>query len=144
MRVLFSGSSSFWVTREAVVLARELGAAWASVDLMPIRGEPDCWIEEGDDREEMYSLSHLVPRHDPMLLSLYERMGDAMVPFGRVHVSDVPDDLVYSVSSYSGEWIDEVHRMWTVQEPDGVQSETVYCYSKETTFEELFRRYGQT
>jgi hypothetical protein len=143
MRVLFSASCDLWLTREAVLLARELGATWASVEHMPVRGEPDCWIDESDDREETYSLPSHLPRHDPVLGAVFDRIGAALSP-DRVVVADIPDDVVYSVSSYNSESIAEVHRVWHTHAPEGSLSETVYCFSKDSTFEELRRRYSLT
>lgn len=142
MRVVFSGSCSLWLTREAVLLARELGAAWATCKHIPILGEENCWLK-GRTRDETYGLPSLVPRHDPVLLALHERLGAAMSD-DPVFVADVPDEVVYSVSSYNNEDIVEVHRMWNHYAPEGAMSETVYCFSKDTTFEELQRRYGRT
>lgn len=78
-----------------------------------------------------------------MLIALHDRLGEAMSPCG-VHVANVPDDVTYSVSSYNAEWIAEVHRTWSVHETDGTVSETVYCFSLDSTFEELMQRYGRS
>jgi hypothetical protein len=140
MRVLFSGTSCFWLSRDAVLLARELGAAWATPEHIPVRGEEGCWID--DDRDEEYSFPDLVPRHDPVLLELHARLGDAMSTGARVLVAEIPDDVTYSISSYNSEWIAEVHRIWGAEYLEGVLSQTVYCFSKNSTYEELQQRYN--
>jgi hypothetical protein len=143
MRVVFSTSCSLWLTREAVLLARELGAAWASLEFIPVLGEEGCWLDELNPREEEgYSLPSRLPRHDPVLVALFDRLGSAMAP-DRAVCLEIPDDVIYSVKSYNSEWIDEVHRIWSVNSPEGASSDSVdFCFSKDSTFEELERRYG--
>lgn len=143
MRVVFSASCTLWLTRGAVLLARELGAAWASPEHIPVLGEDGCWLDGRSPHEtEGYPLPSLLPRHDPVLVALFDRLGGAMSP-QRALCVEIPDDVVYSVSSHTSEWIDEVHRVWSVHSPEGVPSEpTCYSFSKDSTFEELMRRYG--
>lgn len=121
MRLLLSHSCSFWMSREAVLRARELGAAWASIEEMPVKGEEGCWLNERD-REEHYSLDHLVPRNDEVLLQVFDELGGARMngdeDYGDIYEVHVPDDLHYFVGSYLGEWIAEAHRTWSA-ESDG-------------------------
>lgn len=123
MRLLLSPSCSFWMSRVAVLRARELGAAWASVEEMPVKGEPDCWLDDFDHIQGGYSLSHLVPRNDPILLQVFDELGgDKMSydPDEGIYSVNVPDDLRYFVGSYISEWIAEAHRVWNLNySPDG-------------------------
>lgn len=122
MRVLISGSSSFWLSREAVLLARELGAAWATPDLMPIKGEENCWIHgRREDYEEGYSIPNELPRHDPLLLEVFDRLGREATggPMCRIHEVWIPDDVTYFISSYCAEWVAEQHRVWDARDPEG-------------------------
>jgi hypothetical protein len=155
MRVLISSSSSFWLSREAVLRARELGALWALPDEMPLLGEeehhqfgPD-WRDfvhggssearpwHGDEEEFLrwedcqYSLPDEVPRHDPILLRVFDEMGgEAMegsmrerpddVPSeyrDRIECVEVPDDVTYFIGSYLAEWVAEQHRVWSTDDP---------------------------
>jgi hypothetical protein len=130
MRVLISSCSSFWISPEAVLLARSLGAEWAKTIAL--------WEEEGflgdtqkpDDieitdqewrkHEEYYSLPDAVPRHDPHLLAVFQELGgERMAGFrdqDRIEVVEVPDDIEYSIHSYCGEWVEERHRCWDAQQ----------------------------
>lgn len=107
-----------WISRQAVLRARELDALWAFPDYIAIKGEPDCWCE--DDRDEMYSLPDGVPRHDPVLLQVYDELGGENIagfPGERFCDIEIPDDVTYYVASYIGEWIAEDHRQWYCDGP---------------------------
>lgn len=115
MRALISSCSSFWLSREAVLRARELGASWASAEHMPVLGEPGCWLERSPRRDEGYSLPDGLPRHDPLLLQVYDELGgSSMSGFEgeTVECVEIPDDVTYFVDSYCSEWISEQHRTW--------------------------------
>jgi len=122
MRVLISSVCNFWLTREAVERARELDAAWASPDHTALVGEPQHFSygsDEGDGEwENRYGLSPSIPRHDPVLLQLYDELGNGMSPDHEVECLTIPDDVTYFVGSYCAEWISEQHREWGAgQEP---------------------------
>ena len=115
MRVLISSCSSFWLSREAVLRARELDAVWAFTDQIAIKGEPDCWLTDERDHDELYSLPDQLPRHDPILLQVFDELGgDAMAGWDgeKIECVTVPDDLTYYIGSYIGEWVAEQHRVW--------------------------------
>ena len=124
MRVLVSSICNFWISRKAVERARELDAAWAFPDHTPLVGEPEHFAAEDDDEErweDVYSLPDTVPRHDPVLLQLYDELGQEMVGGdkvdGEVRCLEIPDDVTYYVGSYIGEWIAEQHREWFPDSP---------------------------
>ena len=137
MRVLISSCSSFWLSREAVVRARELDALWAFPDQIAIKGEPECWM--GDkDRDEMYSLPSEVPRHDPVLLQVFDELGGENMggwKGDKITSLDVPDDLTYYVGSYTGEWIAEQHREWFAHsDSEGGMAGGIYAFSKDSKY----------
>jgi len=150
MRVLFSSSCSMTLSRRAVERARELDAPWAFPDHMPLLGEkehptwgPD-WGEfvhgpssdgfhwHGDEEVFLqlhdcwYSLPVEVPRHDPVLLQVYDELGGVEMEGSvedyaddcpedekeRILCVEIPDDVTYYVAAYVGEWIAEQHRVW--------------------------------
>ena len=128
MRVLISSCSSFWLSREAVLRARELDASWAFPDHIAIKGEPDCWCAE--DRDELYTLPDQLPRHDPILLQVFDDLGpEDMAGFHgeRINCVEVPDDLTYYIGSYLGEWVAEQHRIW--HEDIGIEGKPAGEYS---------------
>jgi len=172
MRVLISSVCSFWLSRQAVLRARELGAAWAVPEEIALLGEeqhhefgPD-WrdlvrSEEGrysrfhGDEEEFlrwedchYNLPSEVPRHDPVLLQVFDEMGgEAMEGSMREHPDDppeyedriecveVPDDVTYSIESYLGEWVAERHRVWSTDDgPEGHLPGWQY-FTKDSTYQ---------
>lgn len=136
MRVLISSCSSFWLSRAAVLRARELDASWAFPDHMAIKGEPECWCE--GDPEELYSLPSEVPRHDPVLLQVYDELGpDAMAGYPNEQICEVhvPDDVTYYVASYIGEWIAEEHRQWSRHGSyEGESAGAPYTFTKDSKF----------
>lgn len=115
MRVLISSTCSFRITRAAVLRARELGADWASVSYMPIAAE----LRETEEGEEIAHLidddynylHHRVPRHDKILLQVFNELGSDISKDG-VSLIEIPDDVEYYVESYFREWIAESHRTW--------------------------------
>jgi hypothetical protein len=118
MRVLISSVSSFWLSREAVLRARELDAAWAFPDHLSVLGEPECHIDE-EDRPEGYMIPSGLPRHDPLLLRVFDEIGGRRMSGwddATVECVEIPDDVVYYVDSYCAEWISEQHRQWGVHE----------------------------
>jgi len=137
MRVLISSSCSFWISREAVLRARELDASWAFPDHITIKGEEGCWLNDDKyEREEHYSLDHLVPRHDPILLQVFEELGSRMCgeDGDEIHAIEIPDDVEYFVGSYLGEWIAEAHRMWT---DDGESSGGGPVFTRDSKFSDF-------
>jgi hypothetical protein len=115
MRVLISSSCSFALSREAVLRARELDASWSFPDHITVKGEEGCWLNDDKyERGEYYYLDHLVPRHDPVLLQLFDELGQKMSGQDyEVHALEIPDDVEYFVGSYLAEWIAEAHRTWS-------------------------------
>jgi len=118
MRVLISTSTSFWISRRAVERARELDAAWAFPDHTPLVGEPQHHShgeEDEDSWEDLYSLPAELPRHDPVLLQVFDELGGIEMcgwDGDRIVCIEVPDDLTYYIGSYTGEWVAEQHRQW--------------------------------
>jgi len=150
MRVLFSTISSMYLSRAAVERARELDAQWAFPDHMPLLGEkehhtwgPDWQIhvhaeanENGhwhgdeelflEENDTYYNLPNEVPRHDPILLQVFDEIGGVAMEgsvveyapgtpddeMDRILCVEIPDDVTYYVGSYVGEWIAEQHRVW--------------------------------
>lgn len=116
MRVLVSSVSSFWLSREAVLRARELDAPWAVPDHVPVLGETGCWLDGSLETREMYPLPSDVPRHDPVLLQVFDELGgERMAGYSNstVECLDVPDDVTYFINSYVSEWVAEEHRTWS-------------------------------
>ena len=171
MRVLISSSSSFWLSREAVLRARELDAAWAFPDVIALVGEkehhsfgPD-WRElvhgaskkfhwHGDEEEFLrwedchYSLPCEVPRHDPILLQVFDEMGGEAMEGStkeesedlppehrdRIECIEVPDDVTYHIGSYCAEWVAEQHRVWESDaDPEGRPAGT-FCFDKDSKY----------
>lgn len=126
MRVLISSCSGFWISREAIKLARHLEAPWAfDIKLWEEEGflghrevpdTVDVTEEEWRKHEEHYSLPDEVPRHDPHLVAVFlELGGKRMAGFDdndEILEVEVPDDITYSIHSYTGEWVEEKHRRW--------------------------------
>lgn len=119
MRVLISDSPTFWVSYKAIVRARELGALWAMVEHTPLIDEPEhhgyqdpeVMYADGD----RYDLPNGVPRHDPVLLQVFDELGweeMAGVDKDPIHCVLVPDDVTYTIASYTREWVEEQHRCW--------------------------------
>ena len=146
MRVLISSCSSFWISHEAITLARSLGALWATeVALWGEEGflgemkNPDS-IERTDqewrEHEEHYCLPDEVPRHDPHLLQVFQELGGKrMAGFNdddEIEVVEVPDDIEYSIHSYCGEWVEERHRRWDAQQ--GEQDDSWQYFTKESVY----------
>jgi len=132
MRVLISTSCSFALSRKAVLRARELGAAWAKVDYMRLPEEHDPPSHCGDDEERFkkwqeqhgrygFYLHHDVPRHDPILLQVFDELGaeGMTIEHEKIHEVKIPDDVTYFVGSYIAEWISEQHRTWGISEGAG-------------------------
>lgn len=119
MRVLISSVSSFWLSREAVLRARELDAKWAFPDYIGLLGEPECVLDEGD-RPEGYSLPTGLPRHDSVLLRVFDELGGQRMSGweedATIDCVETPDDVSYYVDSYCAEWISEQHRQWGIHD----------------------------
>jgi hypothetical protein len=119
MRVLLSLTCNFSLSRAAVLRARELGAGWAQPEFLALYGEPEHVYFESTDPldvdDGIHYLPDTVPRHDPILLQLFDEMGSAMSSYEDYAVAtvEVPDDVVYSVHSYTAEWVSEQHRCWS-------------------------------
>jgi hypothetical protein len=140
MRVLISSSCSFWLSREAVLRARELDASWAFPDHIAIKGEEGSWLnDEKYQREEQYSLDHRVPRHDPILLQVFDELGQRMSADegSEIKCVEVPDDLEYFVGSYLGEWIAEAHRTWTADTGLSGESGGGPVFTKDSKFSDF-------
>ena len=127
MRVLISQTGSFRLSREALLRARELGAEWATTEHMPLVEEPGHYAYGASSQETQlakdigYSLSSLVPRHDPVLLQVFDELGPQRMTGqnfeidGGMEVALVPDDVTYFIGSYIAEWVAEAHRTWSEQ-----------------------------
>jgi hypothetical protein len=82
---------------------------------MPVQGEPDCQLNDPEAEENFgYPLSYGLPRHDPLLLAVFDRLGDAMSGEhgGQIFEVEVPDDVTYFIGSHCQEWVAEQHRLW--------------------------------
>jgi hypothetical protein len=135
MHVLISSTCSFWISREAVLRARELDASWAFPDHIKLKGEPGSFLNERD-RDEHYSLDHRVPRHDPVLLQVFDELGSKMSGWlgEEIHCVEVPDDVSYFVGSYIAEWIAEAHRTWS---EDGEHRGGYPVFTKDSKFSDF-------
>jgi len=148
MRVLLSCDFSFYLSRKAVLRARELGAVWASEKYCPLVELPETWPEALEDRYEIwrnnrYRLNELVPRHDPILLQIFDELGAEMEPppedgdldgFPKpdereIRALEIPEDVRYAIHSYLGEWIAEAHRVWDWEGETRVQGPVFDKYS---------------
>jgi len=140
MRVLISSSCSFWISREAVLRARELDASWAFPDHIQIKGEEGCWLNDREHaEEEYYSLDQRVPRHDPLLLQVFDELGPKMNGYDGYEINciEVPDDLAYFVGSYLGEWIAEAHQTWSEHTGSEGQSGGAPVFTKDSQFSDF-------
>ena len=128
MRVLISSTSSFWISKEAIELARRFEAPWAfDIKLweedgyLGHREKPEnspMTDEEWRKFDEQYSLPDEVPRHDPHLLQVFDEIGGQRMSGwsdddDHISAVEVPDDIEYSIHSYCGEWVEEKHRTWS-------------------------------
>jgi hypothetical protein len=110
MRVLIHpGFGGFGITDAAVKRMRELGSEWAKRqtckgERYPESDQINDWCENHlwPDQEEL-------PRNDPILLRVYDEMGDQA---GReLMVVKIPDDVEFVVEEYDGaETVEEAHR----------------------------------
>lgn len=134
MRVLISCNPSLSITRAAILRARELGADWASISYMPIAEELKDTEEDNEIRyliDDYNYLHHRVPRHDKILLQVFDELGSDISKDG-VYLIEIPDDVEYYVESYVREWIAESHRTWDV---DGLSGEMrLDSFTKDSIF----------
>lgn len=56
-----------------------------------------------------------IPRDDPILIQLFEEMGDAANGFAAdMKIVEIPDGVDWEIEEYDGnEWVAEVHRTWS-------------------------------
>lgn len=56
-----------------------------------------------------------IPRDDPRLIEVVERLGDdASGKFGKLKVVEIPDDVDWIIEEYDGfEHVAEAHRTWS-------------------------------
>jgi len=141
MRVLISSSTSFYLSKNAILRARELDALWAFPDHSPLVGEPQHYTSESPDPpdrwDHSYFLPDSVPRHDPILLQVFDEMGDEMAPeeWGTIQCVEVPDDVTYYIGSYLGEWVAEQHRVWHRDSGiEGCSAGEFSVFTKDSTF----------
>jgi hypothetical protein len=98
---------------------------------MPVKGEEGCWLNDlRDGREEGYSISSELPRHDPLLLEVFDRLGGDATggPLCCVHEVWIPDDVTYFISSYCAEWVAEQHRVWDARDSEGHLAGSSACH----------------
>jgi len=145
MRVLISHDCVLWLSRKAILRARELGADWASTEHMPLVDEPNHYAY-GDEKKTQhredsgYSLLSTLPRHDPTLLQVFDELGsEGMVSEEHtgVAVVEVPDDVEYFIDSYVGEWVAEAHRTWTDQTPEEGHPGGSPVFTKDSKFSDF-------
>jgi len=134
MRVLISSVSSFYISREGVLLAREKGARWAvGIALWEESGflgdvenlSPSMTDAEWRSYEEKYSLPDEVPRHDSHLLAVFDEIGSTRLSGwdeGRINEVELPNDIEYSIHSYCAEWVEERHRRWDAEQGEHLDS----------------------
>ena len=146
MRVLISTCSSFWLSRKAVERARELDALWAFPDHTPLANEPEhhSYGEDEDEEDETYTLPCEVPRHDPQLLQVFDEIGGTEMcgwDGDEIVCLEIPDDVIYYVNSYCGEWVAEQHRVWGQDDDVGVEGRPAgtpyYTFTKDSVFQPL-------
>ena len=119
MRVLVSTDAYLRLSRKAVERARVLGAAWASPGFTPLVGEPEHFAghlpRDIALYEDIYDLPNEVPRHDPVLLQVFDELAELMVAGDEAaSCLTVPDDVTYYVSDDGWpEHIVEEHRTWS-------------------------------
>lgn len=161
MRVLISSWCFLELSRKAVLRARELGAAWARPDEIALLGEKEHhygedWeshlaekgstpekIEYRRKHEEEYKVPSMLPRHDPILLQVFDELGQEMAPpddsyreEDLIRCVEVPDDITYHIGEYICEWVAEQHRQWSGDTGFDGDLATAWCYAftKETTY----------
>ena len=56
-----------------------------------------------------------IPRDDPILIQLFEEMGDAANGFAAdMKIVEIPDGVDWEIEEYDGnEWVAEKHRTWS-------------------------------
>ena len=140
MRVLLSNSCSFWLSREAVLRARELDASWAFPDHIKIKGEEGSYLNDEEfEHEEVYHLDSRVPRNDRVLLQVFDELGEKMNGDDgyQIHPIEIPDDVEYFVGSYLGEWIAEAHQTWSNHTGSEGQSGGGPVFRKDSQFSDF-------
>ena len=71
-----------------------------------------------DQEKKEYNALYLsyrdVPRNDPILVDIVEKLGDeASGKYSKLKIVDIPDDVKWTIEEYDGnEWVAEVHRIW--------------------------------
>jgi len=94
---------------------------------MPLVDEPEHYAYG-------YSLSSDVPRHDPVLLQVFDELGSERMTgpdLDGIDVVSVPDDVAYFIGSYVAEWVAEAHRTWSEQ---GEHSGGYPIFTKDSKF----------
>lgn len=133
------------MSRKAVLRARELGAVWACsryVELSEEKERPSH--TEGDDQkyekwlelneQHGFYLDRLVPRHDPILLQVFDELGGTEMTIDQEEILEVqvPDDVTYFIGSYIGEWVSEQHRVWSAEQDGDLAG--VESFTKDSIF----------
>lgn len=111
-KVLVCSRHGGWgLSRDAFFRLRELGSEHALGE--PDIGEP--W-SDGSLRRDwgLQSFCRDIPRDDPLLLQVFEEMGqDAASHFCEIAEVEIPDDVEWEIEEYDGrEWVAEKHRVW--------------------------------
>lgn len=113
-RILICGTYGGWgISREAFLRLRELGQEDA------LR-EPDIGELYSDGSGPRKSFSNLesfgrdIPRNDPLLLQVWDEMGDSMsASLCKIVEVKVPVGVEWDIEEYDGnEWVAEKHRTW--------------------------------
>ena len=114
-RVLICAAhGGFGVSRKAFLRLRELGSTHALAE--PDYGE--MWDDGSGPRKPFASLESFlgreIPRDDPLLLQVYDEMGDdASASLRKLKLIEVPVGVSWHIEEYDGlEWVAEDHRTW--------------------------------
>lgn len=112
--VLICDTYGGWgLSREALHRLRALGSEHALAET----DEGECWPNSDKVREASSLTSYLsdIPRDDPLLLQVFEEMGqNAAGRFCHIAVVVVPDDVAWHIEEYDGnEHVAEDHRTWS-------------------------------
>lgn len=101
----------FGLSREALHRLRDQGhaLALAETDVGEMYADGS-----GPRGETSHSFLRAIPRDDPALLALFEKMGqDAASPMAHFQLVEIPDDVEWQIEEYDGaEWVAEQHLTW--------------------------------
>lgn len=112
--VINAAYGRFSVSYKAFKLLKELGAEGMDDEPYPGETYADGSIREKEGFMADYFSVMDVPRNDPTLVAVVEKLGrEACSEHSNLKVVEIPDDVEWTIEEYDGnEWIAEKHRTW--------------------------------